>query len=97
MDITPEALEQEFSLTTAVTRLDFLARRDSGETTLNTVEDVDAGFLEVTVERPELLLGDLRLLERGRDVLDGQEAALLALGDQCPQLVDLGDRRLVSQ
>ena len=42
MSITPDALEQEFSLTTAVTRLDFLARRDSGETTLNTAQDVDA-------------------------------------------------------
>ena len=42
MNITPEALEQEFSLTTAVTRLDFLRRRDSGATTLNTVQDVDA-------------------------------------------------------
>jgi hypothetical protein len=42
MSITPDALEQEFSLTTAVTRLDFLSRRDSGATTLNTVEDVDA-------------------------------------------------------
>jgi hypothetical protein len=42
MNITPEALEQEFSLTTAVTRLDFLRRRDSGATTLNTVHDVDA-------------------------------------------------------
>jgi hypothetical protein len=42
MDITPEALEQEFSLTTAVTRLDFLSRRDSGATTLNTVQDADA-------------------------------------------------------
>ena len=41
MDITPEALEQEFSLTTAVTRLDVLSRRDSGATTLNTVQDVD--------------------------------------------------------
>ncbi len=39
---TPDALEQEFSLTTAVTRLDFLSRRDSGETTLNTAADVDA-------------------------------------------------------
>jgi hypothetical protein len=37
MDITPSALEREFSLTTAATRLDFLSRRDSGETTLNTV------------------------------------------------------------
>lgn len=42
MSITPEALEQEFSLTTAVTRLDFLRRRDSGASTLNTVQDVDA-------------------------------------------------------
>ena len=41
MSITPDALEQEFSLTTAVTRLDFLSRRDSGATTLNTVQDVD--------------------------------------------------------
>ncbi|MGY1695987.1 MULTISPECIES: hypothetical protein [unclassified Geodermatophilus] len=32
MQITPEALEQEFSLQTAVTRLDFLSRRDSGAT-----------------------------------------------------------------
>jgi hypothetical protein len=42
MQITPDALEREFSLTTAATRLDFLSRRDSGETTLNTVADVDA-------------------------------------------------------
>jgi hypothetical protein len=41
MHITPEALEGEFSLTTAATRLDFLSRRDSGETTLNTVVDAD--------------------------------------------------------
>ncbi|MCV2488184.1 hypothetical protein OF117_02305 [Geodermatophilus sp. YIM 151500] len=39
MDITPDALAEEFSLTTAATRLDFLGRRDSGETTLNTVVD----------------------------------------------------------
>ncbi len=37
MSITPEALEAEFSLTTAATRLDFLSRRDNGDTTLNTV------------------------------------------------------------
>src|SRR3712207_5148457 len=42
MSITPDAFEQEFTLTTAVTRLDFLARRDSGETTLNTAQDVDS-------------------------------------------------------
>ena len=36
MRITPEALEGEFSLTTAATRLDFLSRRDDGSTTLDT-------------------------------------------------------------
>jgi hypothetical protein len=39
MDITPEALEDEFTLPTAATRLDFLSRRDSGHTALNTVVD----------------------------------------------------------
>ena len=37
MEITPEALEGEFSLTTAATRLEFLSRRDKGNTALNTV------------------------------------------------------------
>jgi hypothetical protein len=41
MSITPEALEQEFSLSTAATRLDFLSRRDGGDTALNTVQDAD--------------------------------------------------------
>ncbi|MBN1093292.1 hypothetical protein JKP75_12425 [Blastococcus sp. TML/M2B] len=41
MSITPEALAAEFSLTTAATRLDFLSRRDNGDTTLNTVRDDD--------------------------------------------------------
>jgi hypothetical protein len=41
MQITPDALEAEFSLSTAVTRLDFLSRRDSAETALNTVVDAD--------------------------------------------------------
>ena len=36
MRITPEALEPEFTLTTAATRLDFLSRRDNGDTALNT-------------------------------------------------------------
>ena len=39
MHITPEDLEAEFSLPTAATRLDFLSRRDNGDTTLNTVRD----------------------------------------------------------
>jgi hypothetical protein len=41
MRITPEALEQEFSLTTAATRLDFLSRRDNGDTALDTVTPED--------------------------------------------------------
>ena len=39
MSITPETLEAEFSLPTAATRLDFLSRRDSCSTELNTVRD----------------------------------------------------------
>lgn len=39
MSITPETLEAEFSLSTAATRLDFLSRRDNGDTALNTVRD----------------------------------------------------------
>ena len=35
MRITPEALESEFSLPTAATRLDFLSRRDNGDTAVN--------------------------------------------------------------
>jgi hypothetical protein len=41
MTITPEALEPEFTLTTAATRLDFLSRRDTGVSALNTVHDDD--------------------------------------------------------
>jgi hypothetical protein len=41
MRITPDALEAEFSLTTAATRLDWLSRRDGGGAALNTVEDAD--------------------------------------------------------
>jgi hypothetical protein len=41
MQITPEALADEFSLPQAATRLDWLSRRDGGQTTLNTAQDVD--------------------------------------------------------
>src|SRR5687767_13829699 len=41
MHITPDALEHEFSLPTAATRLDFLSRRDNGDTALNTVAQDD--------------------------------------------------------
>lgn len=40
MSITPEDLAAE-SLSTAATRLDFLSRRDSGDTALNTVQEDD--------------------------------------------------------
>lgn len=51
MDITPALLEDEFSLPTAATRLDFLSRRDSGDTALNTVvdEDDDWGAIRASV------------------------------------------------
>jgi hypothetical protein len=39
MQITPHLLEQEFSLQTAATRLDFLSRRDSGAASRATVPD----------------------------------------------------------
>jgi hypothetical protein len=45
MHITPEALEREFSLTTAATRLDFLSRRDNGDPALNTVVEDDDDWL----------------------------------------------------
>ena len=43
MHITPEALEREFSLGTAATRLDFLSRRDNGSATLNPRVQEDPG------------------------------------------------------
>lgn len=45
MHITPDALEDEFSLPTAATRLDFLSRRDNGDTALNTVAKDDDHWL----------------------------------------------------
>ena len=86
MGITPEALEQEFSLTTAVTRLDFLSRRDSGATTLNTVQDVDAddwtSFKDATtsLDVPEslelLALGEVVARKARDSQLTGFRAAL---------------------
>jgi hypothetical protein len=68
MHITPEALEDEFTLTTAATRLDWLSRRDSGETTLNTVVEVD-----------EDDWSSFKLAETSLDVYESLE--LLALGE----------------
>jgi hypothetical protein len=86
MRITPEALEDEFSLTTAATRLDFLSRRDSGETTLNTARDVDeddwssikdAGTSLDVPEALELLaLGEVVSRKAHRSRLVGIRAAL---------------------
>lgn len=68
MRITPEALEDELSLTTAATRLDFLSRRDDGGAVLNTVEDAD----------PD----DWSSIKNMGTSLDAQEALeLLALGE----------------
>jgi hypothetical protein len=68
MHITPEALEREFSLPTAATRLDFLSRRDNGDTALNTVarDDEDSWL-------------SLAAAETSLDVQEALE--LLALGE----------------
>ena len=68
MDITPDALAEEFSLPTAATRLDFLSRRDGGGTALNTVTEVDED--------------DWRAIANGGTSLDVHESLeLLALGE----------------
>src|SRR5207248_4769965 len=60
-------------------------------------DDVDALLDEVAVELGQLLLGDLDLLERGGDLLEGEEAALLALREERLELVGLGERRFVGE
>ena len=68
MSITPDALEPEFTLTTAATRLDFLSRRDNGDTALNTVRDDGED--------------SWRLIRAAETSLDVHEALeLLALGE----------------
>jgi hypothetical protein len=86
MRITPGDLEQEFSLTTAVTRLDFLSRRDSGETTLNTAAQVDtddwstfkdaATSLDVPESLELLALGEVVARKAHDSQLVGFRAAL---------------------
>jgi hypothetical protein len=85
MRITPEALEPEFTLTTAATRLDFLSRRDNGETTLNTVRDVDdengwASFRDTSLDTYEALellaLGEVISRKAHGSQLIGIRAAL---------------------
>jgi len=60
-------------------------------------DDVDALFGEVAMQFLDLLLGDLDLLERGRDLVEGQKAALLTIRDQTAKLIELVNRGLVSQ
>jgi hypothetical protein len=69
MQITPEALAAEFNLTTAATRLDFLSRRDNGDTTLNTVADLDQDDWSAALKASDTQL----------DVAESLE--LLALGE----------------
>jgi hypothetical protein len=86
MSITPEALEPEFTLTTAATRLDFLSRRDSGETNLNTVRDDDddengwASFRDTSLDTYEALellaLGEVVSRKAHDSQLIGIRAAL---------------------
>src|SRR4051794_14807311 len=72
MRITPEALEGEFSLPTAATRLDFLSRRDNGDTTLNTVKHDEDGdgwaSLRATAETQLDVSESLELLALGEVV-----------------------------
>jgi hypothetical protein len=84
MNISPAALEEEFSLPTAATRLDFLSRRDSGETTLNTVIEDDgwsaigAGTtsLDVAEALEVLALGEVIARKAHDSRLIGLRAAL---------------------
>jgi hypothetical protein len=69
MQITPEALAEEFNLTTAATRLDFLRRRDNGDTALNTVADLDQDDWSAALKASDTQL----------DVAESLE--LLALGE----------------
>ncbi len=86
MSITPDVLETEFSLTTAATRLDFLSRRDSGDTALNSVRDDDednwssfkvaATSLDVHEALELLALGEVVARKAHDSRLVGMRAAL---------------------
>jgi hypothetical protein len=49
---------------------------------------------QVGVELGDLLLGDIDLLERGGDLLEGQVALLATQRDQAAKLIGFGERRL---
>jgi hypothetical protein len=102
MTITPDALEGEFTLPTAATRLDFLSRRDSGDTALNTVVDHDddwaAAFrtdvtsLDVHEALELLALGEVIARKAHGSRLIGLRAALRG-GADWEQIAAALDRR----
>jgi hypothetical protein len=85
MDITPARLEDEFTLPTAATRLDFLSRRDNGDTAVNTVVDPDDAWsairaittsLDVAEALEVLALGEVIARKAHDSRLIGLRAAL---------------------
>jgi hypothetical protein len=85
MDITPALLEEEFSLPTAATRLDFLSRRDTGDTALNSAVDEDDDWsairasttsLDVAEALEVLALGEVIFRKAHDSRLIGLRAAL---------------------
>jgi hypothetical protein len=60
-------------------------------------DDRDPLLIEMRVELRQLLLRDLDLFERGGDLLDGEEPALLPFVDERSELVELRDGCLVSK
>ena len=61
------------------------------------LEHLDPLFVEVGVELLHLLLGYLDLLQRSRNLLERQEAALLPVRDQVAEFLKLRDRCVVRQ
>ena len=60
-------------------------------------DHVDALAFEIGVQLRDLLLGDLHLFQRGGDLLERQETALLTFGNKRTELVDLRDGRVARQ
>ena len=49
------------------------------------------------MELLHLLLGDLDLLQTGGDLVEGEKATLLPLGDEVAKLLELRNRRLIAK
>jgi hypothetical protein len=58
------------------------------------LEEVDSVLDEIRVEVLDLLLRELHFLQTADDLVVGQEALFLALGDELLELLDLGKRDL---